>query len=199
MNDKSYHPRDDLIEKVQICRYMLEKLGPCDYLKLIKLVVLADVYKLRKYGETISGDRYVALKNGPVPSTLANIVGFVAEYVDRDDLTYAEKFIKTTNKNVEPVSDLEVDFDYLAKTDIECIDFVIKNYGHRDSDYLINDSKEGVHEFSAWYKHKIKEFGQGNCADMNLEDFFENDGPVQVSNEILENSKKNYHTYSNGY
>ena len=68
---------DKDIVKVQLVRYILDTLGErCDQLKLVKLIALADIYKLRLDGETITGDTYVALKNGPAPSAISNIISF---------------------------------------------------------------------------------------------------------------------------
>ncbi len=188
---------DSLAVRVQMTRYLLDKLPGqrCESLKLIKLAVLADVYKLRKYGETISGDYYVALKNGPVPSNLADIVGFDSEHTSAEEIEYAQQYIKNNNSTVEVNKEKEIDTDYISEVDAECLDYVLEKYGDKDINYLINHETEGVHAFDAWKKHGIHDFGEGQCASIDKEDFFVNDGPVQVEESTLEVARENYRLY----
>ena len=57
-------------EKVaQIAAYLLRKEGrPAPYMKLLKLMYLADRESVRLYGDTLSGDRLVSMPHGPVLS-----------------------------------------------------------------------------------------------------------------------------------
>ena len=57
-------------EKVaQMAAYLLQKRGGrMAYIKLMKLLYLADREYMISYGDSMSGDRAVSMKNGPVLS-----------------------------------------------------------------------------------------------------------------------------------
>ena len=42
----------------------------CRLHKIFKILWFADLYHLKKYGRTVTGDTYIAMNNGPVPSVL---------------------------------------------------------------------------------------------------------------------------------
>ena len=48
--------------------------GSMNYMKLIKLLYLADRKALEEWARPISSDRYVAMKNGPVLSRVLNLI-----------------------------------------------------------------------------------------------------------------------------
>lgn len=56
---------------------LLLKNGEQDIHKLFKIVYFADQKYLSAYGTTISGDKYIAMKNGPVPSNLYDLVKLI--------------------------------------------------------------------------------------------------------------------------
>lgn len=187
--------QDEYLVKINFLIYLLERLAKTqnkkefDSLKIVKLLALADIWRLRNDGQTISKDRYVALKNGPAPSTTSNMLDFSEEYTDSEALTFLEEYITTTNRKVLFKKGLEK-YEFISKADREYIDTVIEKYGAEKKDTLI----EMVHEFEAWKKHKITDFGPGQVADINLNDFFKNDGPVkQNSEEVLKCAQEYYH------
>ncbi|MGD0679946.1 MAG: Panacea domain-containing protein, partial [Polyangiaceae bacterium] len=50
--------------------WLLQEHGTLDHIKLLKLVVLADVEHLKRYGRPIVGGEYFAMEHGPVASQL---------------------------------------------------------------------------------------------------------------------------------
>ena len=68
----------------QAAAYLLCKAGgSLNVLKLVKLMYLAERESLRRYGETITGDALVSMRNGPVLSaTLDHINGLVPSCQD---------------------------------------------------------------------------------------------------------------------
>jgi len=64
------------IEKlIQACNYLVKKNGiSLNYTKLIKLLYLADKESLKESLQTITGDTYVSMDNGPVLSKLYDLI-----------------------------------------------------------------------------------------------------------------------------
>jgi hypothetical protein len=76
------------VEKlIQSCAYVLRKYDHhLNYTKLIKLLYLSDKEALRDSIQTISGDSYVSMKNGPVLTTLFDLIKGSAEDKDAQSL-----------------------------------------------------------------------------------------------------------------
>ena len=83
------------IEKlIQACNYLVKKNNfSLDYIKLIKLLYLADKESLKLSLKTITGDTYVSMKNGPVLSKLYDLIKgkYRKEY---DQYLWNSRFIK---------------------------------------------------------------------------------------------------------
>ncbi len=68
----------------QMSAYLLDRgRGRMNYLKLMKLLYLADRESMKRYGEPISGDRYVSMDHGPVLSQTLNLINGDIEFEER--------------------------------------------------------------------------------------------------------------------
>jgi uncharacterized phage-associated protein len=125
--------------------YILNKLGRADFHKIFKILYYADRKHLALYGSPITGDVYIAMKNGPVPSTIYDIL----------------KAVKTNysfNINVKEVIDLfevhgahtvtakkEANLDLLSESDVECLNHSIED--NKELDFFTLSDKSHA---SAW-------------------------------------------------
>lgn len=104
--------------------YIAENIGKKkDMHKIFKTLYFADKYHLSEYGRSITGDNYIAMDYGPVPSKIADIFKAVRgdSYFPAGDL---EKYFRFVNRYIiEPK--LKADMDYLSESDIECLDKAI--------------------------------------------------------------------------
>ena len=65
----------------QMAAFLLDRgRGQMNYLKLMKLLYLADRESMRRHGEPISGDRYVSMDHGPVLSQTFNLIKGAVEF-----------------------------------------------------------------------------------------------------------------------
>ena len=87
--------------------------GRLPYMKLIKLMYLADRESLREYSRPITGDKYFAMKLGPVLSETLNLIkcespaaGPWAETIERDGY---DVVLKKRAPDEGPLSDAEVE------------------------------------------------------------------------------------------
>ena len=95
---------------------------------VLKVLFYADKDHLEKHGRLICGDRYVAMKHGPVPSGAYNMVKSV-----RDDSPYeANPRIAEvlTMSGYTITSSREPNLKILSQSEIESLDFAIDEYGH---------------------------------------------------------------------
>jgi uncharacterized phage-associated protein len=114
--------------------------GRLALLKLMKLMYLSERLSLGRYGDTITGDDFVSMKNGPVLSMLLNhLNGFVKSSADGWD-----KWIADRSDNVIALRDPsmirtpEEDLLALSETDLECLNEVWSEFGHWDSWKLVD-------------------------------------------------------------
>lgn len=110
--------------------YVANRVERRDIHKIFKILYFADMHHLLKYGRAITGDRYIAMKYGPVPSSIYDMVKTVrgdSWYVD-DNL---KAFFKVNGQLLEPLRD--ADTDYLSASDIAEIESAIHTY--KDADF----------------------------------------------------------------
>ena len=183
------------MENIQKIAYLLNKFGPdgTNIIKLIKLMVIADVYKLRKYGsELLQREEYFALRNGPVPSSTTDLIDHANEYLSEQELEMSKKMwerVPERNNTWDMVRIKgKVNEDYLSEIDREVIDYAFENY----SDYTPENLIKEVHKYHAWKKYET-DLNDGNCKRVKIEkiDFFEDDeGPAKVEKNTLADSKQ---------
>jgi uncharacterized phage-associated protein len=109
--------------------YITSKLTRKDFHKIFKILFFADREHLLKYGRTITGDNYIAMDDGPVPSNLYDIFKSVrGNGFFKDDGHFSKYFSVVEGcllkENVEP------NFNKLSKTDLEELDISLEKYGN---------------------------------------------------------------------
>ncbi|MBE2289012.1 MAG: SocA family protein [Chitinophagaceae bacterium] len=127
--------------------YVLNRVPSCDIHKLFKILYFAEKAHLAKYGRPITGDYFVAMKNGPVPSFVYDLVKFV-----RGDKAYFN-IGKDVAKDFQIVNGIYIgtnraaDTDYLAASSIECLEESIEICASLNFDELTELSHD-----DAWMK-----------------------------------------------
>jgi len=93
-----------------------------------KLMYWADKWHLEKFGTTVCGDHYIAMKNGPVPSNMYDMMKFV-----RGDGKFL--FPKEVAKSFEVKNEYEIhalrepNLSKLSESEIAALDHAIQTYG----------------------------------------------------------------------
>ena len=94
-----------------------------DFHKIFKILYFAEKMHLSKYGRAIIGDRYIAMKNGPVPSTVYDIfkilkgesilkLDYVAD-ISMDFKIIDDYYVQLLNR--------DFDIDIFSETEQECL------------------------------------------------------------------------------
>ena len=104
--------------------------GKCDIHKVSKILYFADCKHLSEYGRLITGDVYIAMQNGPVPSRVYDIFKFLR----------GDSFFSTVNDPVRSYMRMinrfhlealcKPDTDWLSESDVECLDHAIAKCRH---------------------------------------------------------------------
>jgi uncharacterized phage-associated protein len=140
--------------------------GAINYMKALKLIWLSDRYHLRNHGRTITGDKYFALKNGPVASFTKDII--INKHITEEQSEYSSTFVSVNGYDLSTNS--EPNTNVFSQKELEVINTVYDNYKGMDEFEI----SEFSHNFPEWkqYEEKIKKTGSSYVIDMNL--FFEN-------------------------
>ena len=145
--------RDKIINAIL---YICSKLnGSVNIYNCLKIFYEADKYHLNKYGVVITGDKYIAMEHGTVPSATKDILYEKSDYWHNDNNKLYT--ISTTNKP---------DLDVLSKSNLEALDKGIEKYGNLEFAEVeyINQQEEG---FKKTEKNK----------QIKFEDMIDDDNP----------------------
>jgi uncharacterized phage-associated protein len=127
------NPKFDPRKALEILLYVTQQCR--DIYTALKVVYFADKAHLSRYGRLIAGDRYVAMRHGPVPSGLYDIIKAVRG--DGAPLafgTQAKEAFAIEGNSINPIR--RPDLSVLSESDKECLDQAIREYGHKSFDEL---------------------------------------------------------------
>jgi len=113
------------------CLYVLNKTGRISKHHLSKILYFADKSHIAKYGRTLTGQKYIAMQNGPVPSQIYDFIKFVqgisAGHFQTNHAQHVESFI-----GFEPqyyvFAKLEADMQFLSTSAVKALDESIAKY-----------------------------------------------------------------------
>ncbi|MBH2961602.1 SocA family protein [Serratia marcescens] len=117
----------------QMAGYLLLKRGGrMAYIKLMKLLYLADREYMISYGDSMTGDRAVSMNNGPVLSRTYDLLksGSPEEESPWDDWISGESNYEVSIKKHVHGVDEEEAFDELSRADKRILDRVFEQFGH---------------------------------------------------------------------
>ncbi|EPT0794496.1 TPA: Panacea domain-containing protein [Yersinia enterocolitica] len=130
----------------QMAAYLLSRDGGrMAYLKLIKLLYLSDRKSLDLFGDSISGDRFVAMKHGPVLSQTYDLVKNGGEDEDKGWnhwISGKENYEVALKRALISHDSL----DELSEADIEVMDSIFTEFGNMN-------------------KYQIRDFTHDHCAE----------------------------------
>jgi Protein of unknown function (DUF4065) len=137
------------------CLYVLRKTGKLSKHNLSKILYFADKLHIAKYGRTLSGQVYIAMDNGPVPSELYNFIKFVQGvtkdgYYYTDHAQHAGDFI-AFELPYFVVPKVAPDMDFLSISAIKALDASIAEDKKRSYKQRTKDSHD-----DAWHEARTR-------------------------------------------
>lgn len=115
----------------QMAAYLLHRRGGrMAYIKLLKLLYLAERRAMAKWGDSTSGDRFVSMPHGPVLSQTYDLIkGHEGSGSAWDDVIQDENNYEVSLR-LSPQQVNEDTFDELSPSEIELLDATFNEYGH---------------------------------------------------------------------
>jgi len=156
--------------------------------KACKLLFLSDKRHLVQYGRPITGDWYVAMDHGPVPSSILDLLDAAQSGVIKTEREAEIAACIRFDRSFEypPIHALEPpDLDDLSESDIESLDAIVQEHGHKSFTELRNLTHGMPAYEKAWSGRS------GASAPMSFELFFEEDedAVAGVVEEVIENGE----------
>lgn len=142
-----------------------------------KIFFYAEKWHLNRYGRPIVADTYIAMSQGPVPSTIKNLIDENWQYCDKPEAFDATLQIEIKSGLRRLNAKREPDLSRLSESDRECLVEAIAFCKNKTSDDLSNLT----HLEKAWIN---AEFNR----PMDYEDFIDEDNPHRE--EIIEAARE---------
>jgi uncharacterized phage-associated protein len=162
------------VKATQVAAHLLRLRGKrMSYLKLIKLLYLADREALLRWGRPITTDRYVSMDHGPVVS---RIYALISNEPEPDDKSFWHAHIVTTGWDARLVGDPSD--EELSQAELDLLEEIYAKHGAK-SRWQIRDE---THNLPEWKDP------EGSSLPITYEDIFRaGDKP---SAEIVELAKE---------
>lgn len=135
----------NLDKSVQAILYIANRLQRKDFHKIFKILYFSDRNHLSKYGRSITGDTYIAMTDGPVPSNIYDIFKSVRGdgFFSKESANIPWPFSVVDWNFIQPHAD--ADLGKLSATDVEELDESLRTYGAMSWDEV----REKSHDY-AW-------------------------------------------------
>jgi len=125
----------------EIIVYLAKRLQEPSFHRIAKLLYFADKLHLQRYGRLILGDRYVAMKYGPVPSFVYDMLKAARNASSGGTRESQPAFtVHSNGRTVLPLR--SADLDWISDSERECLDEVIRLYGNRSFQELTDLSHD---------------------------------------------------------
>lgn len=124
--------------------HIVSKLKRRDFHKIFKILYFADRDHLAKYGRSITGDAYIAMVDGPVPTKLYDIFKSVRGDGYFKDEGKFSKYFSVENWDLIKPND-QLNLKSLSQTDLMSLDANIEKYGEMSWEEI----REKSHDY-AW-------------------------------------------------
>src|SRR5450759_1099124 len=159
----------------QMAAYLLGRArGRMNYLKLMKLLYLADRESMKRHAHPISGDRYVSMDHRPVLSQTFNLIKGAVQFSERgwnhwiaDRADYDVSLKRKVHREM---------LDELSEADLEVLDDVHSKFGKMDQWKLVDYTHRYCREWKdpngssipISYENIFKELGRTATAAKKL-------------------------------
>ena len=127
---------------LQVILYIADKAAIPDIIHVCKCLYYADKKQLERSGSFICGDNYIAMANGPVPSSTYDLIKDVQD-PRRQISLYADEARSTFRLRgwrIIPLKPLDV--SVFSKSEIESLDWAIERYGGLTINQLIAETRK---------------------------------------------------------
>lgn len=164
----------DKEKTVEALLYIVHRYGEVGRFHALKTLYFADREHLRQFGRPVTGDKYIAMDNGPVPSYAYNALKQQLPEPEREMVAGALSS-GSSERHPTYIPHRAPDMTYFSKTDIECLDAAFEHCRKRS----FGDISDETHEHVAWVRAPLN-------GEMQVEDIMDGvDAEVMQEAELF--------------
>lgn len=134
----------DSEKAVEAIIYVARRVKEPTFHSISKILYFADQEHVVKYGRFITGDGYVAMKNGPVPSATYDILKYVRGDQEFCHANHAKSLLSISKGYYVSVQ-RDADIEEFSDSDIECLDNSIAENGELTFNELTKKSHDSIY------------------------------------------------------
>ena len=131
---------------VEVLVYLANKRPGIDVVHAIKCLFFAEKDHLNRYGRPITGDRYEAWANGPVPQLAYNLIRFRGDRLDPESMEAVRQALHFDGDRRLMTAQREPDLMVFSRSDTACLDQAIERY----ADLPLSELTRLAHEDPAY-------------------------------------------------
>jgi uncharacterized phage-associated protein len=136
--------RFDPAKAIEAILYVSQRVSDPSFHRISKILYFADKHKLATSGGLVVADEYVAMKHGPVPSAVYNLLKSVRGDAQSEAASAARAAFEVVER-CRVRHSRSANTDYFSRADIRSLDFAIDKYGRLSFQQLTDESHD-----SAW-------------------------------------------------
>lgn len=118
---------------IEALLFICNRLDVADKHKISKILYYADKSHLNKYGRLITGDKYIKMEYGPVPSWIYDLI---------KENAINSQIVEVQGFNVKPLR--RENIEELSESDIECLKNSLYEYGNKSFPELTEESHDAT-------------------------------------------------------
>lgn len=107
-----------------VAAYLASRTGETMY-TILKMVYLADRCHLERYGRPITGDDFIAMKQGACPSKIYDSMKVLRGEARKNYLPESEKYLEVDSETHDVAVKDMPSMEVLSASDLECLDEVV--------------------------------------------------------------------------
>ncbi len=138
--------RFDPRKVIEAIIYIASKAPQPGFHKISKIFYFTDKLHLERYGRFVSGDTYIAMDNGPVPSRIYDFMKYAAGKAvpALNALPIVKEALAVDGYIVQ--AKRAPNMDFISQSELECLDSIIMSHGSKSFGQLTDESHD-----SAWH------------------------------------------------
>jgi hypothetical protein len=127
----------EIRKSINVMLFILKSLGgSADVFTLFAVMYLSELKHLAKHGSLITGDNYIAMKNGPVPYNMYSVYQQLKGrgYLRNLAGNFKEYIAAGNNETIVAVTDYSE--DYISRSEANCLFDTIREFKNESADQL---------------------------------------------------------------
>ncbi|MBF0259990.1 MAG: SocA family protein [Desulfamplus sp.] len=121
---------------IEVIVWLAKKQPGIDVYHAAKVLFYADKMHINKYGRPVTGDVYIKMPYGPVPSGARDLITGSAWLSPKQTDKMKDSLIIDKDLNYQLTALRPPDTSYLSRSDITCLETSLNKYGHLSFDEL---------------------------------------------------------------